>query len=304
MKSNSSYDVIIVGAGPAGLSASIYLKRANINVLVIESNAPGGSLNKISKIENYPGYIESDGTTLAFRMYSQAENLGVVFKTSKVINIEKDNDNYKLVTSNGVYFSKYILIASGKTPRKLSIKAAEKYENKGISYCTYCDGSLYKNKDIAIIGGGNTAMESVRYMKDIARKIYVINRSPLRADKKEQEILNNNDKIEVILNANLKQIIGDENKITSIQLDNGRKIDVNAIFVCIGMEISDKYYQNLNLNSDNHGIIVDKNMKSSCDGVYACGDAISKNLYQVVTGVSEGAQAAANIIKVLKNSIK
>lgn len=304
MKSNSSYDIIIIGAGPAGLSASIYLKRANVNVLVIEENSPGGTLNKIHKIENYPGYTEQDGTSLAFRMYSQAESLGVCFKTSKVINIEKEDNNYKLITPNGIYFSKFILIASGKVPRKLPIKTAEKYENKGISYCTYCDGSLYKNKDIAIIGGGNTAMESVRYMNDIARKIYVINRSPLRADKIEQEILNNNDKIEVIVNANLKQIMGDENKITSIKLDNGRKLNVDAIFVCIGIIPSNEYYQNLNLNSDNLGIIVDKNMKSSCDGVYACGDAISKNLYQVVTATSEGAQAATSIIKLLKNSIK
>lgn len=304
MKSNSNYDVIVVGAGPAGLSASIYLKRANVKVLVIEANSPGGTLNKIYNIENYPGYTESDGTTLAFRMYSQAEKLGVDFKTDKVINIEQEDNNYKIVTSNNFYYSKIVLIASGKVPRKLSIKEAEKYENKGISYCTYCDGPLYKNKDIAIIGGGNTAMESVKYMNNLARKIYVINRSLLRADEIEQEILNNNDKIEVIVNANLKQINGDENKITSIQLDNGRKINVDAIFVCIGVEASNKYFQNLNLNSDNLGIIVDKNMKSSRCGVYACGDAISKKLYQVVTAVSEGAQAATSIIKELKTSIK
>lgn len=302
MKSNSNYDVIVVGAGPAGLSAAIYLKRANINVLVIEANAPGGTLNKIYKIENYPGYTELDGITLAFRMYSQAESLGTIFKTSKVINIEKESNNYKLITSNGVYFSKCILIASGKVPRKLPIQGAQRYEGKGISYCTYCDGSLYKNKNVAIIGGGNSAMESAKYMNDIAKKIYIINRSPLRADEKEKEILNSK-KIEVIVNANLKQIIGNENTVTSIELDNRRKIKVDAIFVCIGSTISNEYYQGLNLNSDNLGIVVDKNMKSSCNNVYACGDAISKNLYQVVTAVSEGAQAAASIIKLLKNSI-
>lgn len=303
MKSNSNYDVIIIGAGPAGLSAAIYLKRANIDVLVIEANAPGGTLNKIYKIENYPGYTELDGTTLAFRMYSQAESLGTIFKTSKVINIEKENDNYKLITSNGVYFSKCILIASGKVPRKLSIQGAQKYEGKGISYCTYCDGSLYKNKNVAIIGGGNSAMESAKYMNDIAKKIYIINRSPLRADEKEKEILNNNKKIEVIVNTKLKQIIGNENTVTSIELDNRRKIKVDAIFVCIGSTTSNEYYQGLNLNSDDLGIVVDKNMKSSCNNVYACGDAISKNLYQVVTAASEGAQAATSIIKLLKNSI-
>lgn len=301
MKSKSSYDVIIIGAGPGGISAAIYLKRAGINPLVLEADAPGGTLNKTHKIENYPGYVDKDGTTLAFRMYSQIEKLGVTFKTEKVINIENENNFHKVITENNVYECKYIIIATGKIPRKLDIKDADKYNGKGVSYCTICDGTLYKGKTIAIVGGGNSAMESASYMKDIAKKIYIINRSPvLRADEKEQKEVLNNNNVEVIYNSKIKEIIDKQGLITGIKLDNEKQLEVSAIFVCIGQESNLAYYQNLNLKTDNLGIIVDVNMKTSDDYVYACGDAISKSLYQVVTAVSEGAIAATNIIKNIK----
>ena len=300
-KSKSSYDVIIIGAGPGGISAAIYLKRAGINPLVLEADAPGGTLNKTHKIENYPGYVDKDGTTLAFRMYSQIEELGVTFKTEKVINIENENNFHKVITENNVYECKYIIIATGKIPRKLDIKDADKYNGKGVSYCTICDGTLYKGKTIAIVGGGNSAMESASYMKDIAKKIYIINRSPvLRADEKEQKEVLNNNNVEVIYNSKIKEIIDKQGLITGIKLDNEKQLEVSAIFVCIGQESNLAYYQNLNLKTDNLGIIVDVNMKTSDDYVYACGDAISKSLYQVVTAVSEGAIAATNIIKNIK----
>lgn len=301
MKSKSSYDVIIIGAGPGGISAAIYLKRAGINPLVLEADAPGGTLNKTHKIENYPGYVDKDGITLAFRMYSQIEELGVTFKTEKVINIENENNFHKVITENNVYECKYIIIATGKTPRKLDIKDADKYNGKGVSYCTICDGTLYKGKTIAIVGGGNSAMESASYMKDIAKKIYIINRSPsLRADEKEQKEVLNNNNVEVIYNSKIKEIIDKQGLITGIKLDNEKQLEVSAIFVCIGQESNLAYYQNLNLKTDNLGIIVDDNMKTSDDYVYACGDAISKSLYQVVTAVSEGAIAATSIIKNIK----
>ena len=248
MKSKSSYDVIIIGAGPGGISAAIYLKRAGINPLVLEADAPGGTLNKTHKIENYPGYVDKDGTTLAFRMYSQIEELGVTFKTEKVINIENENNFHKVITENNVYECKYIIIATGKIPRKLDIKDADKYNGKGVSYCTICDGTLYKGKTIAIVGGGNSAMESASYMKDIAKKIYIINRSPvLRADEKEQKEVLNNNNVEVIYNSKIKEIIDKQGLITGIKLDNEKQLEVSAIFVCIGQESNLAYYQNLNL---------------------------------------------------------
>lgn len=296
MKSNVNYDVVIIGAGPAGMTAAIYFKRSGLNPLILEKDAPGGTLNKTHKIENYPGYVDKDGTTLAFRMYSQIEELGIDLKVEAVKNIEKENDIYKIITDNNEYQTKYILIATGKIPRKLDVKDAEKFEGKGISYCAICDGTLYKNKAVAIIGGGNSAMEAASYMGNIANHVYIINRSKiLRADEKEKNILENKN-VEVIYDAKVTEIIGDE-KVEKIKLDNNQELDVSAVFVCIGQDSNTGYYQNLKLETDNQGIIVDGNMKTSDDNVYACGDAISKSLYQVVTATSEGAIAASSIIK-------
>lgn len=302
MKSNTKYDVIIIGAGPAGISASIYLKRANVNCLLLESEAPGGLLNKIHKIENYPGFTDDTGSILAFRMYSQVESLGIDLKIEKVINIKSGNDSYEVFTKNNVFVSKYIIIATGKTPKKLEIKNSEKYEGKGISYCAVCDGALYRNKDIAIVGGGNTAIDTANYMSNIANKIYIINRSSnLRADQKGQEEIKKLENVNVLYNTKLKDIIGDDTGVQGVVLEDGTEINLSGIFVCIGQTNNSAFYQNLNLKTDNRGIVVDKDLKTTVNNVYACGDSISKDLYQVVTATSEGAMVASNIIKLVRS---
>lgn len=302
MKSNTKYDVIIIGAGPAGISASIYLKRANVNCLLLESEAPGGLLNKIHKIENYPGFTDDTGSILAFRMYSQVESLGIDLKIEKVINIKSGNDSYEVFTKNNVFVSKYIIIATGRTPKKLEVKNSEKYEGKGISYCAVCDGALYRNKDIAIVGGGNAAIDTANYMSSIANKIYIINRSNnLRADQKGQEEIKKLENVNVLYNTKLKDIIGDDTGVQGVVLEDGTKINLNGIFICIGQTNNSAFYQNLNLKTDNKGIVVDKDLKTTANNVYACGDSISKDLYQVVTATSEGAMVASNIIKLVRS---
>ena len=302
MKSNTKYDVIIIGAGPAGISASIYLKRANVNCLLLESDAPGGLLNKIHKIENYPGFTDDTGSILAFRMYSQVENLRIDLKIEKVINIKSTNDSYEVFTKNNTFISKYIIIATGRTPKKLEVKNSEKYEGKGISYCAVCDGALYRNKDIAIVGGGNTAIDTANYMSNIANKIYIINRSSnLRADQKGQEEIKKLENVNVLYNTKLKDIIGDDTGVQGVVLEDGTEINLSGIFVCIGQTNNSAFYQNLNLKTDNRGIVVDKDLKTTANNVYACGDSISKDLYQVVTATSEGAMVASNIIKLVRS---
>ncbi len=302
MKSNTKYDVIIIGAGPAGISASIYLKRANVNCLLLESEAPGGLLNKIHKIENYPGFTDDTGSILAFRMYSQVESLGIDLKIEKVINIKSTNGSYEVFTKNNVFVSKYIIIATGRTPKKLEVKNSEKYEGKGISYCAVCDGALYRNKDIAIVGGGNTAIDTANYMSNIANKIYIINRSSnLRADQKGQEEIKKLENVNVLYNTKLKDIIGDDTGVQGVVLEDGTEINLSGIFVCIGQTNNSAFYQNLNLKTDNRGIVVDKDLKTTANNVYACGDSISKDLYQVVTATSEGAMVASNIIKLVRS---
>ncbi len=302
MKTNK-YDVVIIGSGPGGMCAAIYLKRAGISPLILEKDAPGGTLNITHKIENYPGYIDKDGTTLAFRMYSQIEDLKIDFKKEEVIKIEKQDDLYLVITNKRTYIANFILIASGRIPRKLDAINASKYEGKGISYCTVCDGSLYRKKDVAIIGGGNSAMESALYMSDIANKVYVINRSSvLRADKKEQDDVLKKKNVQIIYDAKVKKVIGKSNVLQKIILDDDSELKVDAVFVCIGQEANNAYYEELMIKTDNMGIIVDNNMQTNVNNIYACGDAISKSLYQVVTATSEGAIAATNIIKKIKTN--
>ncbi len=303
MKLCADYDVAIIGAGPAGLTAAIYLRRAGVKCVIFESVAPGGTLNKTTRIENYPGYTEDDGTTLAFRMYGQVESLGADLKTSKVINLEKDDACFKIVTDKETYKASYVIIASGRIPRKLDVDGADKFEGRGISYCAICDGALYKNKNVVVIGGGNSALEAATYMSNIANKVYIINRSnKLKAAQKEQDDVREATNTEVIYNAKVTSIVIEDDEIVGVVIDDDTKLEVSGIFVCIGLDANNAYYQNLKLNSDGQGLIVDNNMKTSDDKVYACGDAISKSLYQVVTATSEGAIAASDIINRIKSS--
>lgn len=302
MKEKNNFDVAIIGAGPAGMSCAIYLLRAGISCVLFEGEAPGGTLNKISKIENYPGYTELSGSTLAFKMYSQVEALSILIKNEKVINIKNTDSRFNIITSGGSYDASYVVIATGRVPRRLEIKGSDKYEGRGISYCTLCDGALYKNKNVAIIGGGNSAMASAKYLSDIASKVYIINRSDtLRATKTEQDIVKSKENIYILYNKKIESFIDDNGILKGIKLNDETKLEVDGIFVCIGQELNNFFYEELNIKSDKLGILTDNKMKTSSPNAYAVGDSVSKDVYQVVTAVSDGAIAASDIIKEIKS---
>lgn len=290
---NDIKDVIIIGAGPAGMSAALYLKRAGIDPIIIEKESPGGTLNKIADISNYPGYSEKDGPTLAFRMYSQLEEIGLSLVLDEVEIIEDEGNCYKIVLKNNIYYANNIILASGKVPKKLDVENSEKYEGKGISYCALCDGTLYKDKTVAIVGAGNSALQAASYLSNVANKIYILVRSnKIRATEKIEVL--DKDNVEVLYSTKIEEIVGKDtiNKIKT----NNNVLDVDGIFVYIGNESNSAYYESLGLDNDKNGIIVDSNMQTSKKGIYAVGDIVSKNLYQVVTAVSEGAIAAVHII--------
>lgn len=292
----NNYDVIIIGAGPAGLSAAIYLKRAGINPLIIEKESPGGTLNKVKSIQNYPGYTEQSGLKLAFRMYSQVEALNIKIVVAEVININKDN-LFSVETSKENYAAPYLILSTGKVSKKLECNNAKKFEQNGISYCVTCDGNLYKNKDVAVIGNGLSAYDAILYLSGIANKIYLIN--------KEQTFkydIKNYKNVEVKNDSKIEDLIGEE-KLEKIKT-NKDLIKVDGVFVCLGEKKNAFYYENLNLKADKKGIIVDHNMQTNMNNVYACGDMISKSLYQVITATSEGAVAATDIIKKIKKPVK
>jgi len=287
--------VVIIGSGIAGMSCAIYLKRAGLDVLVIEKDTPGGQLNKTNVVENYPGFSSITGPELAFNIFEQVQKLDVEYLYDEVIDIKKEEDKFIIKTKNNEINSKYLVIATGRAPRKLKLANEDRLIGNGISYCALCDGSLYKNKDVAVIGGGNSAVEDAIYLSKICNKVYIIHRrDTFRAETKLIEELESIDNIEIIYNSEVKDYILKDNKIDKVKLNNDKLIEVDGVFVAIGYEPISSM---LELDSDNNYIIVDSKMNTSIDNVYAIGDAIKKDVYQLVTASNEGVISAVDIIR-------
>ena len=293
------YDVIIIGLGASGLAASIYAKRSGLNVAVINYSTPGGIISESSIVENYPGFISISGLDLAFNFFEHFNSLDVPLFSEEVIDI-KDGEIKKVITKNKEYQAKNVIICSGRKPKKLGIKNEDKFFGKGISYCTICDGNLYKNKNVAVVGGGNSALESVLYLSNIAKKIYLlVRKNTLRADESLIQEVNNKVNVEILLENEINDLIIKEEKIVGVKT-NKYELDVDGIFINIGYEPSANILKSLNLKMDRNYIIVDKSMETSVKGIYACGDIIKKDLYQLVTAVSDGAIAANSIYKSIR----
>lgn len=295
-----SRKVVIIGSGVSGMTAAIYLKRAGIDVLVIECDAPGGQLNRSSSIENYPGFKFIDGPTLAINIYEQVTSLNVEYLFDKVVEI-KENGNKRIVkTSKEEIECEYVIMATGRTSRTLNLDNERKYIGKGISFCALCDGNLYKNKEVAIVGGGNSAVEEAIYLASLCKKVTVIHRKDkLTAEETLINTLKEYDNVDIIYNANIKKYNEKENKIESVMLDNGTIIPVDGIFIAIGYVPINNL---INVKKENGYIIVDNNCETSIKNIYACGDAIKKNAYQISTAVGEATNAAYSIIKNIKGT--
>lgn len=293
-----NFDVVVIGAGPAGITASIYLKRANFDVCVIERNAPGGQLNMISEIGNYPGFKEIDGPSLAFNMFEQMRALNVTYKYGNVIEIE-NHDDYKVVkTDKEEITCRGIILATGRRPKELGLPNEKKLLGKGISYCSICDGTLYKDKEVSVVGGGNSAFEGAIYLSDICSKVNLIHRrDKFVAEHFFQDKAKNKQNINIITNTNIKEILEENDKVSGLVLDNGKTIKTEALFVYVGS--SPSVIKCEGLEHDNDYIVVDRLFKTSVDKIYACGDTIKKEVYQLSTAVGEGATAAMNLIKEL-----
>ena len=210
----TDYDVIVIGMGPAGITSALYLKRANLNCLIIEKNTPGGLLNKTSTVENYPGIIQITGPDLAYKFYEQLNAQQIPQKFEEVKEIIDNNDYKKVVTNKGEYTAKKIIIAIGREPKKLKNTNEERLEGKGISFCSLCDGTLYKNEEVSIIGGGNSALEEALYLSDICKKVTIINKSnSLKGDSILIDKVNDKENIEVINNSEVKEFHGKNDKL-------------------------------------------------------------------------------------------
>ena len=297
------FDSVIIGSGVAGMTAAIYLKRSNKKVLILERNAPGGQINRTSKIENYPGFSGIDGPTLAYQIYEQMMNLKVEYRYGNVLEI-KDLGSKKIIkTDMEEIETKTVIIASGRIPKELGLPNEKELIGHGISYCASCDGPLYQGKVVAVVGGGNSALEEALYLADICKKVYIIHRrKEFRAEEEIQEKVKKCENIEFIYDANVTKLVSDGH-LTSILLKQNQeelKLDIDGLFVYIGYVPDTEFLKDSSVLLENGYVVVDGSMKTNVSGIYACGDVIKKEYYQISTAVGEGATAALSVKKDLK----
>lgn len=291
------FDCIIIGAGIAGITASIYLKRGGKNILLLEKEMPGGQINKTNKIENYPGLSSIDGPTLASNLYDQIKDLNINYQYGTVTSIKVENDKKIITTDMGEYTTNNIILATGRQPKKLNLPNEEKLTGHGISYCAICDGSFFKDQVVAVIGGGNSALEEALYLSNICKKVIILYRKEnLRADQILQDQVKKTENIEIKYNSLPTKYIEQNHTLTGIEINNKEIIKVSGVFVYIGYEPNIQSISNLPLKLENNYIVVDEKMQTNIPGIYACGDMIKKDLYQLTTAISEGAIAATSVI--------
>ena len=293
-----SFNTIIIGSGIAGMTASIYLKRANISVLLIEKNVPGGQITRASSVESYPGFKQIDGASLAMNVFEQVQNLGIDIKFADVKKIELVDDKKIVKTGNEEFICDNIIVATGRNPRKLLLPHEKELIGHGISYCALCDGSFYKDKDVAIVGGGNSALGEALYLSNICHKVYLIHRrDEYRAASNLINAVKEKQNIELIINSNITKLNEKDGYLNSIIINDNKQINVSCVFIYIGNTPDISFLDNLNLTTKDDYIIVNNDMETNIKGIYACGDVIYKNTYQLTTAVGEATVAANSIIK-------
>lgn len=282
------YDVIIIGAGPAGITASLYTVRGKLKTLVIYNEI--SSLEKANKIENYYGFENGiNGQDLYEKGINQAKNLGVEIKNEEVVKISKE-ENFIVETSENKYTAKAVILATGNKKNIPDIKGIKEFEGKGISYCAICDGFFYKNKDVAIIGNGNYAVSEANELINVVNNLNILtNGEP------KPEVRDNNIKIET---NKIKEIKG-TNKVQEIEFENNQKLKVDGIFIAYGVAGSTDFARTIGAITKENKIIVNENMETNVEGLYACGDAVG-GIYQISKAVYEGTKAGLQVIKYLR----
>ena len=292
------YDLIIVGLGAAGISAAIYAKRSNLKVLCLEKGMPGGIINYIDKIDNYPGFPNISGADLSYKLYEHLMSLNIEYKLESVIKVSKDQAVFKVETKEATYEAKKVIIASGRRARKLGLPNEEKFLGRGVSYCAVCDGAFFKNQTIAVVGSGRSAAQETLYLSNFAYKIYMlIRKDKLKVEQPLLEKLQTKKNIEIIYNTTVTSLNGKE-KLSNLTIKKENKeeiLEVSGLFIYIGYEPNIAYLKDFAI-FDNEGYIkVNEKYETEIPGLYAVGDNIKKDYYQIITAMSEGTLAALNV---------
>ncbi len=292
------YDIVIVGAGTAGMTAALYALRANKKVLVLEAKTYGGQIVTAHKVENYPGIASISGFDFATNLYNQIKALGAEIKYETVINVD---ENRVVTTEKGKYEGKTVIIATGSENKKLKLENESNFVGKGVSYCATCDGNFFKNKVVAVVGGGNMALGDAVYLADLASKVYVIHRrDEFRAEEIYVDELKKFSNVEFLLNSNVVKLNG-ENLLESIDVENKdgeiRTVSVNGLFIAVGQAPRNDIFANV-VDLDKNGYIISEDgVHTKTPGIYVAGDARVKILRQLTTAVSDGAICAVTALK-------
>ena len=291
------YDMLILGGGPAGYTAALYAARAGFDTLLIERMSAGGQMALTGEIENYPGFDEGvDGFTLGMKMQNAAEKFGAKTEYDEVTEVDFSGKIKKVRTVGGEFFGKTVVISTGANPRELGVNGESELVGRGVHYCAHCDGRFYKDKTVAVIGGGNSAVSDALYLSRLAKKVYLIHRRDLlRAEKIFEEALKNADNIEILWNSKVEDFITDGRvtglKLISTQSEKVSEIECDGVFVSIGRKPATDFLQGVVALDKNGYIIADESTKTEIDGVYAVGDVRTKPLRQIVTAAADGAVA-------------
>lgn len=301
------YDLIIIGAGAAGMTASIYARRAELNLVVIEKSAPGGQMITTGEIENYPGSGNITGPELSMNMYNHAEGLGVNFEFNEVVDVKLLDNNVKEVhfVDGTTMQTKALLIATGAIPRTLGVPNEEKFSNRGISWCAICDGPFYKGKKVVFIGGGNSAVDEALYMSGLATEVELVqNLEKLTCDAVTGRKLAEAGNVKIHYNSTVKEFIGDEKLEGVVIIDkdgNEHTIETDGVFEYVGLIPVTDMFKSLNITDKWGYIEANEKMETSAPGVYSAGDVNSKQIRQIVTATNDGAIAVQNILKYLES---
>lgn len=295
------YDVVVIGAGPGGMTAALYAARANLNVAMLDRGIYGGQMNNTDDIENYPGFTTIKGPELGEKMYQGTVKAGVNFVYGDVQNVTADDQQMKHIqTDSDELVASAVIIATGSNNRKLGVPGEEKFSGKGVSYCAVCDGSFFKGKNVTVVGGGDSAISEGLYLANVTDGVNVIHRrDQLRAQKVLQNRAFDNDKIDFTWNTSVTEILGDENHVTGVKIHNNqagddKTLDTDGVFVYVGNVPNSQIFNNLNITDQAGWIITNDQMETTIPGIYAIGDVRQKQLRQITTAVGDGGIAGQN----------
>ena len=299
-----TYDIVVIGSGPAGVTAAIYASRAQKSVLVIEKEAFGGMITHSPKVENYPGYNLISGLDLADKFIAQAMDLGVMFEFDEVTEIIKNENNFTLKCENNSFEGKSVIIATGSKHRCLNLENEERLTGHGVSYCAVCDGPFYANKDVVIVGGGNSAMQEALLLSSYCTSVTMIQNLPFfTGEKALADQINKTSNIKVMFNKLVVGLNGDDS-LTSITLKDQisneiTTLETESVFVAIGQQAKNQAFKNVCSLDEQGFIITDELCNSNVEGIYVAGDCRVKKIRQIVTATSDGSIAALQAIKYL-----